>query len=134
MAGSFYKSRRTLSEINITPFVDVVLVLLVIFMVTAPLSQQSLELKLPKTKKAGLELSKEAFVIYIKKNSKIYIGETSVPLVLVGKKLKAIFKNKKNKSVFVQADYRVLYGVVAKLMAELKASGFYHVGLVTQAQ
>lgn len=134
MASSSHKSRHALSEINITPFVDVVLVLLVIFMVTAPLSQQSLDLKLPRTKKAGLDLNKKAFVIKVKKNSKIYVGEVKVPLNRVGKKLKAIFKYKKDKSIFVQADHRVLYGVVAKLMAELKASGFYQVGLVTQTQ
>lgn len=134
MPTSPYKSRRALSEINITPFVDVVLVLLVIFMVTAPLSQQSLDLKLPQTKKVGLEMSQKAFVIRVKKNSKIYIADTKVPLLKVGKKVKAIFKYKKDKSIFVQADYRVLYGVVAKLMAELKAAGFYKVGLVTQAQ
>ncbi|MBE8221603.1 MAG: biopolymer transporter ExbD [Bdellovibrionales bacterium] len=134
MSTKSNKSRRALSEINITPFVDVVLVLLVIFMVTAPLNQQSLDLKLPKTKKVGPDISKKAFIIRIKKNSKIYISDTSVPLFKVGKKIKAIFKYKKDKSIFVQADYRVLYGVVAKLMAELKAAGFYKVGLVTQSQ
>lgn len=134
MAIGSNKSRRALSEINITPFVDVVLVLLVIFMVTAPLSQQSLDLKLPKTKKTGVEVNSKSFVIQIKKNSKIYISDVPIPLLQVGKKLKAIFKYKKDKAIFVQADYRVLYGVVAKLMAELKASGFRQVGLVTQTQ
>lgn len=134
MAINLNKSRRALSEINITPFVDVVLVLLVIFMVTAPLSQQSLDLKLPRTKKTGSELNQKAFVINIKKNNKIYIQDTKVPLYKLGKKLKAIFKYKKNKSVFVQADHRILYGVLAKVMAELKANGFYKVGLVTQTQ
>ncbi|MBE8163438.1 MAG: biopolymer transporter ExbD [Bdellovibrionaceae bacterium] len=134
MATKFHKSKRALSEINITPFVDVVLVLLVIFMVTAPLSQQSISLKLPKTKKTGVDINKNVFIIQVKKNSQIYIANTKVPLLKVGKKMKAIFKYKKDKAVFVQADYRVLYGVVAKLMAELKAAGFYKVGLVTEAQ
>lgn len=123
--------RAMLSEINVTPFVDVMLVLLVIFMVTAPLMQQGIEIELPETASSGVETTDKPFVLTIKANSKLYIGEANIPMKTLRKKLKAIFETRKNKQVYIKADKNVKYGVVASTMAEVRAAGIFKIGLIT---
>lgn len=126
--------RRTiLSEINVTPLVDVMLVLLIIFMVTAPMMQQGIDVDLPQTKSTGIKANEEPFVIYIKKNKKIYFSEASEPISLgsLTTKLSAIMKERKDKNIYIKADKRVEYGLVAQIMAAIQASGTYSIGLVT---
>ena len=127
-------SKRTvLSEINVTPLVDVMLVLLIIFMVTAPLMQQGIQVDLPETESTGMEIKEEPFVIYIKTDKKVYFGEATEP-VSIGKikvKLSAIMKARKDKSVYIRADKTVEYGLVAQAIAAIQSSGIYSVGLVT---
>lgn len=131
MNSSGPKSRAVLSEINITPLVDVMLVLLIMFMVTAPLMQQGIDVDLPKTSSTGMELNDEPFVIVIDAHKKITVAKSTLSLQDLKPKLKAIFKNQKNKQVYIQADQKVDYGIVAEVMAEVKSAGIHNIGLVT---
>jgi biopolymer transport protein TolR len=121
------KRRQALSEINVTPFVDVMLVLLIIFMVTAPLLQQGIDINLPQAK--GKEMSpSERIVITIKKDGKIYLDKTSVSL----KSLSVQLAKKTNKEVYLKADKDVPYGMVETVMGELKEIGIEKLGMVTE--
>jgi len=126
------KNRRTsLSEINITPLVDVMLVLLIIFMVTAPMMQQGIEIDLPSTRASGMATTEDPFVITIRANSKVYIGNETVSLKGLRSKLQAIFKTRENKQVYLKADKAVDYGLVAQALAEIRGAGIGNIGLVT---
>src|ERR1700740_3721199 len=108
--------RAVMSEINVTPFVDVMLVLLVIFMVTAPMMQQGLDVNLPKTASTGVALNEDPFVLVIDANGGLKAGDVSVKLTDLSVRLKAIFQNRKNKQVYIQADKKVDYGTVASVV------------------
>ena len=120
-----------MSEINVTPFVDVMLVLLIIFMVTAPMMQQGIEVNLPKTAASGVDLNEDPFVLSIDSKGAIKVGEYAVAAAQMKDKLKAIFSTRKNKQIYIQADKKVDYGVVAEVMAEIRAAGIYNVNLIT---
>jgi biopolymer transport protein TolR len=128
------KSRTTLSEINVTPLVDVMLVLLIIFMVTAPMMQQGFEVDLPETKASGVSVEEDPFVIVIKANRKILFGSAEIPIGNVGRKVKAIFATRRNKEVYIHADKKVDYGIVAETMGQVKAAGIKSIGLITLPQ
>lgn len=133
-------SRSTLSEINVTPLVDVMLVLLIIFMVTAPMMQQGIDIKLPETSASGLALREDPFVIAIRPSSaaanggRIFFDKVEVPLNSLKTKIEAIFATRKNKEVYLQADKSVSYGFVAEVMAEIKSAGITSLGLVTMTK
>ncbi len=129
--GGSRNSRVTLSEINVTPLVDVMLVLLIMFMVTTPLMQQGIEVDLPKTAASGVQATDEPFVLVIHKNKKITAGKESLSMQQLEGKLKAIFKSRKNKQLYLQADKSVDYGFVAEAMSEIRRAGIYNIGLVT---
>ncbi len=121
------KQRRALSEINVTPFVDVMLVLLIIFMITAPLLQQGIDVNLPQAK--GKEMSPaERVVITIKKGDKIYLNKTAVTI----KTLKLKLSKRTNREVFLKADKDVPYGTVVAVMGELREIGIEKLGMVTE--
>lgn len=123
---------QPLSEINITPFVDVVLVLLIIFMVTAPMMQQGVEVQLPKTNsKSNVSMKEEDIVLSIDKGKNIFIGKTKIPRKDLSDKLQAVFKNKTTKDLYLEADKTVDYGFVVDVMAAAKNAGIEKVGLVT---
>lgn len=124
-------SKMAMSEINVTPFVDVMLVLLIIFMVTAPMMQQGIDVNLPKTSSAGVELNDEPFILTVDAAGKIKIAGTTVPMNSLKTKLQAIFENKKNKQIYIQADRKVDYGVVAEVMGEARAAGIFNLSLIT---
>lgn len=130
-SGSGRKSRMALSEINVTPLVDVMLVLLIMFMVTTPLMQQGIEVDLPKTSASGVETTDEPFVLTISADQKITAGKQNIAMHDLKTKLKAIFEKRKNKQVYLQADRKVDYGFVAEAMAEIRAAGIFNIGLIT---
>ncbi len=121
------KRRQALSEINVTPFVDVMLVLLIIFMVTAPLLQQGIDINLPQAKSKEMEPA-ERIVVTIRKDGKIYLNKSSV----TEKELSARLSKKKNKEVYLKADKDVPYGVVVRVMGELREIGIEKLGMITE--
>ena len=125
------QSRTTMSEINVTPFVDVMLVLLVIFMVTAPMMQQGLEVNLPKTSSSGISLNEDPFILVLDANGKIKISQVDVNITALKNKLKGLFETRKNKQIYIQADKKVSYGTLAEVMAEVRAAGILNMSLVT---
>ena len=123
-------SRRTaMSEINVTPFVDVMLVLLIIFMVTAPLLQQGVDVNLPKAKGKDLP-PEERITIVIKKGGGIFMNNNPVSTDEMAQKLSAI--SKLNPNVFLKADKSVPYGLVVEVMGEIKESGIEKLGMITE--
>ncbi len=123
------RGRNVLSEINVTPFVDVMLVLLVIFMITAPLLQQGIDVNLPKAKGKDLP-PEERITLVIKKGGIIYMNDNPVSLSQMGHKLQAI--SKLNPNVFLKADKDVPYGFVVEVMGEIKEAGIEKLGMITE--
>ena len=123
------RNRTVLSDINITPFVDVMLVLLVIFMVTAPLLQQGVDVNLPKAK--GKELPPEERIsLVIKKDRSVYMNDTRVTIPEMRRKLETL--SKMNPNVFLKADKDVPYGLVVEVMGEVKEAGIEKLGMITE--
>jgi TolR protein len=123
------RNRTVLSEINVTPFVDVMLVLLVIFMVTAPLLQQGVDVNLPKAKGKDLPPD-ERISLVIKRNRTIYMNDTPISMQEMRQKLEAI--SRLNPNVFLKADKDVPYGLVVEVMGEIKEAGIEKLGMVTE--
>lgn len=122
----------SLSQINVTPLVDVMLVLLVIFMVTAPIMQQGVELELPQETIAPVEGEGEQLVVSIVESGKVFIGkDNAVELEALGARLTGILTARKDKRVFIRADRRVPYGTVMAVMGSIRRSGISKVGLIT---
>ncbi len=133
MSAQKTTTRMTMSEINVTPLVDVMLVLLIMFMVTAPMMQQGIEVDLPKTTNTGIQAqSEDPLVLVISHDRKITIAKQTIAPADLRAKLKAIFATRKSQQLFIQADKKVEYGYVAEAMAEVKAAGITNIGLVTQ--
>ena len=134
-SGSSSINRRTnqptLSEINVTPMVDVMLVLLIVFMVSAPLMQQGVQVELPKTSGQTLDEQQEPLILVITRSRGININKNDIVFSELRSKLEAIFHSKSSKELFIQADQSVNYGFVAQVMAEVKRAGVTKVGLVT---
>ena len=121
-----------MSEINVTPLVDVMLVLLIIFMVTAPLIQQGVDVNLPKTQSEGLTSDEERLVVTVKANGTIFVQRAKVGLKDLETKMRTIFETRGNKEVFLRADTKVEYGTVAKTLSALRRAGATRVGMVTE--
>ena len=125
----FNRERDVLSEINVTPFVDVMLVLLVIFMVTAPLLQQGIDVNLPKAKGKNLP-PEERITLIIKRNGVIYMNDNPVTLPEMRRKLESI--STLNPNVFLKADKDVPYGFVVEVMSDIKEAGIEKLGMITE--
>ncbi|HIC90513.1 MAG TPA: protein TolR [Syntrophaceae bacterium] len=127
------ENKRLLSDINVTPLVDVMLVLLIIFMVTAPMMMQGIDVNLPETRSQAFESHNEApLVITITEKREILLNDYKTDLGTLGKKLKAICGNRAHKEVFLRADKRVPYGFVVKVMDRIKNAGIEKLGMVTE--
>jgi biopolymer transport protein TolR len=122
---------RLMSDINVTPFVDVMLVLLVIFMVTAPMMMQGVDVALPEATAKPLVSQKDNLVITIDKEQHIHINDFAVESDFLREKLSKILENQSDREVYFRADQSVPYGVVAKVMADIKAAGVEKLGMVT---
>ena len=125
--------RRPMSEINVTPFVDVMLVLLIVFMVTAPLLTVGVPVDLPKTHAQALGQDREPLAVTVKRDGRIFIQNTPVGEEELTAKLAAIAANGYDQRIFVRGDKSVDYGRVMQVMGLLSAAGFTHIGLVTDA-
>lgn len=125
-------SRRMMSEINVTPFVDVMLVLLIVFMVTAPLLTAGVQVDLPKEDAPPLPGQDEPLSISIDKKGVIYIQEKKIELDELMGKLEAITKRKKDTRIFLNGDKDIDYGRVMNVMAAINNAGYTKVGLVTE--
>lgn len=127
---------RELSEINITPFVDVMLVLLIIFMVTAPLLQQGLPVHLPEAAAPALKRTKTDVILTLQKGGGIFLGDdkTSIPIDEVEGRLQAIYSQKEQKDLFIKADTELQYGTVVKIMSLAKKAGVDRIGMITQPE
>ena len=127
-----YKKNKTISQINVTPFVDVMLVLLIVFMITAPLLTVGVSVDLPKTKAAQLNSKGDPIVVSIKQNGDIYIQEREIDALNLLPRLKAISSGNKNLRIYVRGDKNVPYGVVLDIIAKIKRTGFKKVALVAK--
>ena len=125
-------SDRLMSDINVTPFVDVMLVLLIIFMVTAPMMMQGVDVVLPETNSEQLIPQKEHLIITINKQNQIYINDYQVELDFLKEKLSKIFESREDREVFLRADKDISYGVVVRVMAEIKGAGVEKLGMITE--
>ena len=123
--------RRVMAEINVTPFVDVMLVLLIVFMVTAPLLTVGVPVDLPKTRAQALGQDREPLSVTIRSNGRIYLQNTPVAEDDLVPRLTAIAANGYDQRIFVRGDRSVDYGRVMEVMGLLSAAGFTHIGLVT---
>jgi biopolymer transport protein TolR len=123
--------RHAMAEINVTPFVDVMLVLLIVFMVTAPLLTVGVPVDLPKTRAPALGQEREPLSITVKRDGTIFLQKEAVAQSALVEKLTAIAANGYNQRIFVRGDDRANYGRVMEVMGLLAAAGFTHIGLVT---
>lgn len=130
-----HRFKKTLnSEINVTPFVDVMLVLLVIFMVTSPMLISGVDVDLPKTTAGPISSQDEPIAISIDKKGTIYLQEMSVALENLATKLKAVLKEKYDTRIFIRGDQNIYYGRIMEVFSVLKEAGYNNVALVTEVK
>ena len=125
---------QPLSEINVTPFVDVMLVLLIIFMVTAPMMQQGIDVDLPETNTQPIRVQDEPLVLTVQKDGKVYISRREIPQAELREKLAAIFEGRDSKELFLRADKEAPYGMVVKALAAAREAGATKLGMVTEPE
>jgi biopolymer transport protein TolR len=125
------RTQTALADINITPLVDVVLVLLIIFMVTAPVLQSGIDVALPKTRTVK-ETTEERMVITINKDQRVFLGSDAININEIGSRLRQKVRDPRHQSIYVRADENVPFGAFATVMDAVKQAGFANVSIVTQ--
>lgn len=121
----------TLSEINVTPFVDVMLVLLVIFMVTTPLMEKGIDVNLPKEPAKDVEIIEKA-IITVNKRQEIFLNGRKIPIYEIETALKKAYNGRTDREVFLRADKELPYGFIVKIMSKVKNAGIDKLGMVTE--
>ena len=134
MAFSAGDNKGLMSEINVTPLVDVMLVLLIIFMVTAPMMLQGMDVNLPQVNTTAMRTEGERVVITMDADGKIFLDEFEVPLEDLGLKVKRLMEVKETKMVYLRADKSIPYGLVAQIMGQVREAGVTNLGLVTEPE
>jgi biopolymer transport protein TolR len=124
--------RTTLSEINVTPLVDVMLVLLIIFMITAPMLQRGVDVNLPVATGTPQSQQETPIILTITKQGQIYLNQTTYTLEALRPKLHALYQAQRNRGVFLRADADIPYGTVVRVMDEVKKAGILKLGMITQ--
>lgn len=124
--------RPLMAQINVTPFVDVMLVLLVIFMITAPMMQQGMQVNLPKTEAKAMTVKDEPTIVTIDRSGRAFLGKEEIPQGQLKAKLSSLFASKNKKEVFLKADRDVPYGDVIRAMSEIKGAGVERLGMLTE--
>jgi biopolymer transport protein TolR len=125
------RTQTSLADINVTPFVDVVLVLLIIFMLTAPILQSGIEVNVPKTRTVK-EITEERLVITIDRSQRVYLGNDPININQIGAQLRARLRDPGRQSIFLRADQNVPFGAFATVMDAVKQSGITNVSIVTE--
>jgi biopolymer transport protein TolR len=123
---------RLVADINVTPLVDVILVLLIIFMVTAPMLQMGIDVNLPTVKARSIDVTEDKLVLTVNGRKEIFINNYKTTLTDLGPKLQNIFKTKIEKEVFMRADKDVPYGFVVQVMSEVRKAGVDKLGMITE--
>ena len=127
------RKAHPMAEINVTPMVDVMLVLLVIFMITAPLLTVGVPVDLPKTKAEAMQDPDEPLVVTVNKEGKIFLAEAELKMEELGPRIDAISNNNPEVKIFIRGDQAVDYGVVAQVLGQLVSAGFRHLALISDA-
>jgi biopolymer transport protein TolR len=123
---------RPMAEINVTPLVDVMLVLLIIFMVTAPMLQMGIDVNLPRVKAKSVDVAEEKLVLTINGAKEIFLNKSRMLLPELGTKLEHIFASRIEREVYMRADRNVPYGFVVEVMAEVRKAGVDKLGMITE--
>ena len=123
---------KPMAEINVTPLVDVVLVLLIIFMVTAPMLQMGIDVNLPKVKSRSIDVTEEKLVLTINGATEIYINKNRISLSDLRIKLENIFSSRIDREIFMRADKSIPYGFVIEVMSEVRKAGVDKLGMITE--
>jgi biopolymer transport protein TolR len=129
---SLGNEKRFMSDINVTPLVDVMLVLLIIFMVTAPMMMQGVEVNLPQTTAKSIKTREDPLILTINKKREIFLEDRQIGLKDLENKMKTIFKYRRNKELLLRADREVPYGFVINVIAGVKRAGIDKLGMVTE--
>ncbi len=124
--------KSVFSDINVTPLVDVVLVLLIIFMVTAPMLQMGIDVNLPRVKSKSIDVTEEKLVLTINRAREIFINKNKTSLPNLGVKLENIFASRIDREIFLRADRSVPYGFVVEVMSEVRKAGVDKLGMITE--
>ena len=127
-----FPERRPMADINVTPLVDVVLVLLIIFMVAAPMLQMGIDVNLPKVTAKSVDITEEKLVLTINNDRQIFLNKTLLSLPELKPKLEAIFQDRIDREVYMRSDKDVPYGFVVEVMSEIRKAGVDRLGMVTE--
>jgi len=126
-------TNKLLAEINVTPLVDVVLVLLIIFMVTAPMLQMGIDVNLPRVQSKSIDVTEEKLVLTINSSKEIFINKNKTSLTDLSIKLENIFANRIDREIFMRADKNVPYGFVVEVMSTVRKAGVDRLGMITES-